>query len=85
MFEFRDPNSVPPEKGLDPSGFVVAVFKPHDLGRRAAFLGEVQRIGIGPHDRKRVNPGGIPNRFVRRKPGETRIEMAFRYQMARTG
>jgi len=74
MFEFRDPNSVPPEKGLDPSGFVVAVFKPHDLGRRSAFLSQIQKVGIGRHDHKGVNPGIFPNRSVRREPGETRIE-----------
>ena len=74
MFKFRDPNSVPPEKGLDPSGSVVAVFKPHDLGRRSAFLSQIQKVGIAVTITRALILRIFPNRFVRREPGETRVE-----------
>jgi hypothetical protein len=63
-----------PQQIFNPGGPVVAVFEADHLGRRAAGLGEGEKIGIGGDDRKPIGSRIHPNALVRCEPGKTRLE-----------
>lgn len=63
-----------PEKVFNLGGPVSAILDPDHLWRRAAGLGEVEKIGSSRYDGEPVGPRILPNGFVRGVAGEARVE-----------
>ena len=74
LFQFRDPNGMAPQEVFNLGCPVVAVLEPDHLWRCAAGTGEVEKIGISRYDGEPVDPGILPDGFVRGVAGETRVE-----------
>ena len=56
LLQFRDPNSMPPEKVFHTRRPIIAALEVDDLRRRSAVFGKVEKIRISRYDNESVNP-----------------------------